>query len=61
MLDALRDLVAFLRFKKCEKKNHEGVLVLVKLQRGTYTKTDQILPTDEGFSIDPLKPFNHKP
>ena len=34
--DALRDLVPFVQFKKREKKNHGGVLLLVKLQTVTY-------------------------
>ena len=30
--DALRDLVAFVRFKNRDKKTHAGVLLLIKLQ-----------------------------
>ena len=36
---ALRDLVLFAQFKKREKKNHEVVLILVKLQASAYNFT----------------------
>ena len=37
--DALRDLVPFIQFKKHEKKNHAGVLILVKLQKEACNST----------------------
>ena len=34
--DVLRDLVPFVQFKKCEKKTHGGVLLLVKFQASSW-------------------------